>query len=300
MKMPAFQFYPADWRKDLGIQSLSFHDRGVWFEILCLMHESEQRGKLLLNGIAMSDEALARLLGLDKQNLNKTLTTLLEYGVASRDVNGVLMNRRMVRDEELRKIRQEAGKMGGNPFLLKQNPGKPKKPDKQNQTPSSASSSAISDMTPCMPAGGQPPDVLDHWAVRLLEEKLGVVPSMPGQELIAANVEDESVWRQVLEIWQVNSHSAYKVWNIVDRYRRELGKSKAPANRKSAKPSTTAQSSDEWRGYYAKELGELIRYLEDAEARKKVELLLSDLPQLDYERFCQRRGELEDSGLEIG
>lgn len=145
-KLPAFQFYPADWRKDPGVQSLSFHDRGVWFEILCLMHESEQRGKLLLGGQPMPDAALARLLGLDKQNLTNTISTLISYGVASRCPDtGALISRRMVRDEELRKVRQNAGKLGGNPNLVKQNTTKslstlPSKLDKQNQTPSSSSS----------------------------------------------------------------------------------------------------------------------------------------------------------------
>jgi DNA-binding Lrp family transcriptional regulator len=143
VKLPAFQFYPADWRKDPGVQSLSFHDRGVWFEILCLMHESDQRGRLLLNGKPMPDEALARLLGLDKQTLTKTLSTLIDFGVASRDENGALVNRRMVRDENLRKIRQEAGKLGGNPNLLNQNTNQNTTTQvKQIPTPSVASSSS--------------------------------------------------------------------------------------------------------------------------------------------------------------
>ena len=62
MKLPALQFYPGDWRKDVGVQSLTYHDRGVWFEILMLMHESEPRGMLLLNGRPVTDEALGRLL----------------------------------------------------------------------------------------------------------------------------------------------------------------------------------------------------------------------------------------------
>lgn len=145
-KLPAFQFYPADWRKDPGVQSLSYHDRGVWFEILCLMHESDQRGKLLLNGKAMPEDALARLLGLDKQVTTKTITTLIEYGVASYDLEtGALMCRRMVRDENLRKIRQESGKMGGNPVLLKQDSNQKAKPGvKQISTPSSSSSTSVS------------------------------------------------------------------------------------------------------------------------------------------------------------
>jgi hypothetical protein len=40
-KLPALQWYPADWRKDPGVQALSLHDRMVWFEMLMLMHESE-------------------------------------------------------------------------------------------------------------------------------------------------------------------------------------------------------------------------------------------------------------------
>ena len=147
-KLPAFQFYPGDWRKDPGVQALSYHDRGIWFEILCLMHESEQRGKLLLNGKPVPNEALARLLGLDKQILTKTLSTLLEYGVCTRDpATNALMNRRMVRDEELRKIRQESGKKGGNPTLTKHNNinelqildnQNPTTHLKQNPTPSSS------------------------------------------------------------------------------------------------------------------------------------------------------------------
>lgn len=121
-KLPAFQFYPGDWRKDMGVQSLSFHDRGVWWEMLCLMHESEQRGVLVLNGSAMTPASLARLLGLDIQILSTTLTSLLTSGVASQfEDSGAIYSRRMVRDEKLRKIRSEAGNKGGNPVLLKQN-----------------------------------------------------------------------------------------------------------------------------------------------------------------------------------
>lgn len=158
-KLPSFQFYPADWRKDPGVQSLTFHQRGVWLEILCLMHESPSRGVLLLpNGKTMSDDALCRVIGLDKQNLTTTLTSLLEFGVASREPEtGALMNRRMVRDEELRKTRQKCGKMGGNPNLLNQTPKQnPTTQVKQNPTPSSSSSSSTS----VVGAEEDPPDEL--------------------------------------------------------------------------------------------------------------------------------------------
>lgn len=143
MKMPALQFYPADWRKDLAVQSLGYHDRGVWFEMLCLMHESSERGVLLLNGVTMPEEVIARLLGMDNQTFNQTLSTLLTFGVAKRrPTDNAIFCKRMVDDERLCQIRREAGKQGGNPALLKQ---KGTSPDKQNSTPSSSSSSSSSD-----------------------------------------------------------------------------------------------------------------------------------------------------------
>lgn len=160
-KLPAFQFYPADWRKDPGVQALSFHERGVWFEMLCIMHESESRGKLLLNGKAMPIDALARTLGILKQDLEIVLNKLLEYGVASKNTStGVIFSRRMVKDERIRNIRRKCGEMGGNPNLVKQ---KPTTRVKQKPTPSSSSSSSNlkEPLTPpsgdlAMPSGSTP------------------------------------------------------------------------------------------------------------------------------------------------
>lgn len=111
------------------------------------MHESENRGKLLLNGNAMPEDALSRLLGLDNQILTTTLTTLLTFGVASRcSKTQAIMSRRMVRDEEIRQVRKSCGKLGGNPNLLNQTSNqKPTTQVKVNPTPSSSSSSSSSD-----------------------------------------------------------------------------------------------------------------------------------------------------------
>ena len=146
----------------MGVQSLSFHDRGVWWEMLCLMHESERRGVLILNGQAMSDEALSRLLGLDKQILTTTLTSLLTSGVASREEEtGAVYSRRMVRDEKLRQIRTIAGKQGGNPVLLNQ---KTTSWDKQIPTPSSSSSTSSTKPMEATPLPGpRPEDFANAW-----------------------------------------------------------------------------------------------------------------------------------------
>ena len=142
MKLPAIQFYPGDWHKDQGVQALDLAQRGAWFELLLMMHDSDERGVLLVNGQPMPDAVIARRLGLDNQTSNQILTTLLTYGVASRrTTDGALFCRRMVKDEKLRQIRTEAGRKGGNPSLLNQNPEqKPTTRVKQKATPSISSS----------------------------------------------------------------------------------------------------------------------------------------------------------------
>jgi hypothetical protein len=128
-KWPALHLYTGDYRKDPGVQTLDYWDHGVWLNLLFLMHESEERGKLVLNGTPMTDVQIARVLGLPltgqesyedgvfQRPFGVTLKTLLNLGVACRDERGALCNRRMVRDELKRQLASEAGKRGGSPLL---------------------------------------------------------------------------------------------------------------------------------------------------------------------------------------
>lgn len=137
MKLPALQFYPGDWKRDAGVQSLSIHDRGVWFECLLLMHDSAERGVLLINGKPPTVAALARILGLSAEELTESLKAIEAAGVSSLREDGAIFSRRMVRDEEIRLKRVKAGLKGGNPNLLKQNPTKTENEGKplSNQIP---------------------------------------------------------------------------------------------------------------------------------------------------------------------
>jgi hypothetical protein len=158
-KLPSIQFYPGDWRKDPGVQSLSFEERGIWLELLFLMHESESPGRLLLGGNPYPIDRLARLLGLSAGYLGVIITTLITLGVASRcEKTGALMNRRMVRDRGKQLKLSESGKKGGNPNFQKGKPnpyynkGEDKGEDNQNISPSSSSSSSNTPISPKPPA----------------------------------------------------------------------------------------------------------------------------------------------------
>ncbi|WP_353627565.1 hypothetical protein ABNQ24_12425 [Ralstonia pseudosolanacearum] len=145
-KRPAFQFYPADWRKDTALQGCSLLARGLWHEMLCLMHECEPYGHLSVNGKPMKPSQIARLVGITEKEYGRLLEELFDAGVPSRTDDGCIYSRRMVRDEHIRNVRAEAGKKGGNPDLLAK---KVKQKDKQTDnhqpnlgpTPSSSSSS---------------------------------------------------------------------------------------------------------------------------------------------------------------
>lgn len=126
-KLPAFQFYVGDWKKDPAIQCLSLEEKGACIEILCIMHESEERGKLLLNNKALPEIALARALGIPQKKLSELVSTLIDYGVFYKDeVTGALCSKRMIRDEALRQTRVEGGykgaahgRSGGRPEKIK-------------------------------------------------------------------------------------------------------------------------------------------------------------------------------------
>lgn len=46
MKAPAFQFYVKDWRTDANLRRCTPAARGVWMDVLCLLHDSDEYGVL--------------------------------------------------------------------------------------------------------------------------------------------------------------------------------------------------------------------------------------------------------------
>ena len=134
MKRPSFQFYPADWRTDASLQVCSLEARGLWVEILCLLHDLGQKegaryGHLEMNGVALDWEKLSRLVGIDEELLTELMQELEGAGVFSRDEGGVIYSRRFARDEVLKQVRAKAGSKGGS-----KTQAKPKQRRKQSSS----------------------------------------------------------------------------------------------------------------------------------------------------------------------
>lgn len=109
MKSPAFQFYPGDWRRDTALQVCSISARGLWAEMLFLMHDGEPYGHLATPDGPMSLRTLASLVHAPLKLVTSKLGELERHGVFSRTSAGVIFSRRMVRDVTLRAKRAAGG-----------------------------------------------------------------------------------------------------------------------------------------------------------------------------------------------
>jgi len=97
---PWMKFYPSDWRADPALRSCSIAARGLWVEMLCIMHEALPYGSLLINGARIDKKRLATLTGIRENECTVLLLELEGFGVFSRDGDGTIYSRRMRRDAE--------------------------------------------------------------------------------------------------------------------------------------------------------------------------------------------------------
>ena len=140
-KAPAFQFYPGDWTRDLDDYPLEIE--GAWIRICCRLWWSEIPG--------CSTKTLkewARILRKTEKKTKEILQFLIEKHISDGhnldNQNITIISRRMVEDDRIRKIRQEVGKLGGNPQLKRIKKDLDNQTVNQKPTPSSSSSSSSS------------------------------------------------------------------------------------------------------------------------------------------------------------
>lgn len=135
MKRPAFQFYTADWQGNSKLRRCSHIHKGVWVDVMCLMHDSDEYGVLRwpLEDIAQAVGCSIRLL---RELVSKGVLKGAELGQrieafiytprhAGKDGVPVTLlpeqegpiwySSRMVRDEYVRSKRGEGTRFGDEP-----------------------------------------------------------------------------------------------------------------------------------------------------------------------------------------
>ena len=115
---PWMKFYPQDWRADEKLRMCSLAARGLWIEMLAIMHRSERYGQLLIGGRVPTDAQLAVQVGASPSEVTALLAELDGAGVFSRAASGAIYSRRMTRDHKKAENARKNGRKGGNPQLL--------------------------------------------------------------------------------------------------------------------------------------------------------------------------------------
>ena len=107
---PSFQFYPSDWLSAPDLSVCSLAAQGLWIKILCWMFLSPKRGVLLLPSHSkMDSKSIAKLCGETEATITVLLKELIDAGVCNED-EGIISNRRMLRDQEISDLRSAVGR----------------------------------------------------------------------------------------------------------------------------------------------------------------------------------------------
>lgn len=133
---PWIKFYPCDWRGDQALRVVSLAARGLWMEMLCVMHEATPYGHLLVGDHPVSNDVLARLAGASPSEVQALLVELQSARVFRQTRAGVIYSKRMTDDYKKalagRKAKLEAlEKKRGNqpPSRVPSSPPSPQKPE---------------------------------------------------------------------------------------------------------------------------------------------------------------------------
>lgn len=189
MKRPSFQFYTGDWSANPNLKRCTFAEKGIWLEVLCLMHDQPEYGVLRWPLVEIAEavkckpadlQALVRksvLKGDDKQ-----LAAAFVYTPRSGRKDGapvtlldtqpgpIWYSSRMVKDEYVRTIRGEGSRFGDGDGDTPKPTRKPAPKPPLGDGSSSSSSSSSSDNTPNPRKRGQgsvhdfPPGFEAFWA----------------------------------------------------------------------------------------------------------------------------------------
>lgn len=119
MSDPWMKFYTSDWRSDPRLRMCSAGARGIWIDMICLMHEATPYGHLLVHGQTPNEGQLASLTGTPIAEFNDLVAELERMGVFSRTKEGVIYSRKLVRMAAKSAKARKIGKLGGNPTLGK-------------------------------------------------------------------------------------------------------------------------------------------------------------------------------------
>jgi hypothetical protein len=115
------------WSDDPALRLVSLQAQGLWMRLLCIAHDANPVGHVLVGGKKPTPTQLAKIVGTIQDEstseprvrqdraISKLIDELVRSNVCDITSDGVLVSRRMVRDEKIHQRAVSIGKLGGNP-----------------------------------------------------------------------------------------------------------------------------------------------------------------------------------------
>lgn len=108
-------FFTCDWLSCAEVKVLPPDVRGLWFDMICYMWESVERGVMVKpNHQPYTKNEITLMIGRDCSESYAWFDALIDNGVCAVREDGAIYSRRMVKDEAIREKRRVAGKKGGD------------------------------------------------------------------------------------------------------------------------------------------------------------------------------------------
>lgn len=109
-RCPFFLFYSYDFLSDPNIRECSLEEQGFYVNLLCLMNQGIERGRLSDENGALSVKRIAFSMHVSRQKVNKLLPLMERKRLLQKDQNGVLFSPALV-DMERRRVKAKQERM---------------------------------------------------------------------------------------------------------------------------------------------------------------------------------------------
>lgn len=111
-KNPWVKWYWSDWVADTGLRLCGLGAKGLWADMLSYMARSKKRGYLMIGDQPMDNKDLSKLVHESEDTVNTLMAELRSHDVYSVTSDGLIYNRRMVREAAILEAKSQAGKKG--------------------------------------------------------------------------------------------------------------------------------------------------------------------------------------------
>jgi hypothetical protein len=95
------KFFWTDWNNDPALNLCSHINQYLWFKMLGIAAQHDPQGYVAVNNRGLNPEDIARIIGWDIDVVKAGVNELDKAGVFSRNSEGIIFSRRMVRDAEM-------------------------------------------------------------------------------------------------------------------------------------------------------------------------------------------------------